>query len=91
MSLSLVLCVDLLLLDGRKLSFAWMFTPWLHLQGKYNAMSDMHQIGLMIDSLSLWRRIAKPHLLAEFVQLLVAKHLTAKEAQCHQWISSTQT
>ncbi len=63
-------------------------TPWVYLQGVYDAMSDMHQIGLMIDSLSLWQSVARPHLLSEFVQLLVAKQVTASEAMCHPWITS---
>ncbi len=51
-------------------------------------MSDMHQIGLMVGSLNLWQSIARPYLLSEFVQLLVAKQVTASEAMCHPWITS---
>ncbi len=61
---------------------------WVYLQGVYDAMSDMHQIGLMIDALELWQSTTRPHLLSEFVQLLVAKQLTASEALRHPWITS---
>ena len=49
---------------------------------QYDKMSDMHQIGLMIDSLL----VSKPETLKEFVDLLVTKQLSASEALQHQWI-----
>ncbi|DBB09782.1 TPA: hypothetical protein ACH3X3_001411 [Trebouxia sp. C0006] len=49
---------------------------------QYDKMSDMHQIGLMIDSLP----VSKPEVLKEFVDLLVTKQLSASEALQHQWI-----
>jgi len=72
---------------GQKLQL-YSETPWAYLQGAYDAMSDMHQIGLMVGSLNLWQRIARPYVLSEFVQLLVAKQVTASEAMCHPWITS---
>ena len=65
-----------------------MVTPWVYLQGVYNEMSDMYQIGVMICSLSLWQTVTRPRLLSEFVQLLLAKQVTASEALCHPWITS---
>ena len=49
---------------------------------QYNKMSDMHQIGLMIDSLP----VSKPKVLQKFVDLLVTKQLSASVALQHQWI-----
>ena len=49
---------------------------------QYDKMSDMHQIGLMIDSLP----VSKPEVLKQFVDLLVTKQLSASEALQHQWI-----
>ena len=65
-----------------------MVTPWVHLQGVYDEMSDMYQIGVMICSLDLWQTVTRPRLLSEFVQLLLAKQVTASEALCHPWIVS---
>ena len=50
--------------------------------GQYNKMSDMHQIGLMIDSFP----VSKPEILKTFVDLLVAKQLSALDALQHPWI-----
>ena len=50
-----------------------MVTLWVYLQGVYDKMSDMYQIGVMICSLDLWQTVTKPRLLSEFVQLLLAK------------------
>jgi len=87
--LSLLPCMHSLeqLAAGQKLQL-YSETPWAYLQGAYDAMSDMHQIGLMVGSLNLWQRIARPYVLSEFVQLLVAKQVTASEAMCHPWITS---
>lgn len=60
----------------------------LYLQGRYDAMSDMHQIGLMINSLSLWDSVDRPPFVREFVQLLVAKQVTAAEALRLPWVTS---
>ena len=49
---------------------------------QYDKMSDMHQIGLMIDSFP----ICKPEILKTFVDLLITKQLSASEALQHQWI-----
>ena len=65
-----------------------MVTLWVYLQGVYDEMSDMYQIGVMICSLDLWQNVTKPRLLSEFVQLLLAKQVTASEALCHLWIAS---
>lgn len=65
-----------------------MVTLWVYLQGVYDEMSDMYQIGVMICSLDLWQTVTKPRLLSEFVQLLSAKQVTAYEALCHPWIAS---
>ena len=51
---------------------------------QYDKMSDMHQIGLMIDSLP--RPVSKPEVLNEFLDLLALKQLSASEALQHQWI-----
>ena len=51
-------------------------------------MSDMYQIGVMICSLDLWQTVTRPRLVSEFVQLLLAKQVTASEALCHPWIVS---
>lgn len=61
---------------------------WVDLQGVYDEMSDMYQIGVMIGSLGLWQTVTRPRLLSEFVQLLLAKQVTASEALCHPWIAS---
>lgn len=50
--------------------------------GQYDAMSDMHQIGLMIDSFP----VSKPEILKTFVDLLMAKQLSALDALQHPWI-----
>ena len=50
--------------------------------GQYDKMSDMHQIGLMIDSLL----VSKPEILKTFVDLLMAKQLSASDALQHPWI-----
>ena len=65
-----------------------MVTLWVYLQGVYDEMSDMYQIGVMICSLDLWQTVTKPRLLSEFVQLLLAKQVTASEALCHPWFAS---
>lgn len=74
---------------GQKLQL-YADTPWVYLQGVYDAMSDMQQIGLMVGSLNLRQSIARPYLLSEFVQPLVAKQVTASEDMCHLWITSWQ-
>ena len=50
--------------------------------GQYDKMSDMHQIGLIIDSLL----VSKPEILKTFVDLLMAKQLSASDALQHPWI-----
>ncbi len=50
--------------------------------GQYDKMSDMCQIGLMIDSLP----VRKPDALNMFVDLLLAKQLSALDALQHPWI-----
>ncbi len=50
--------------------------------GQYDKISDMHQIGLMIDSLL----VSKPDALKIFVDLLLAKQLSALDALQHPWI-----
>ena len=65
-----------------------MVTLWVYLQGVYDEMLDMYQIGVMICSLDLWQTVTKPRLLSEFVQLLSSKQVTASEALCHPWIAS---
>ena len=50
--------------------------------GQYDKMSDMHQIGLMLDSLL----VNKPDILKTFVDLLIAKQLSASDALQHPWI-----
>ncbi|KAL3147880.1 hypothetical protein ABBQ32_002601 [Trebouxia sp. C0010 RCD-2024] len=54
----------------------------LNQTGQYDAMSDMHQIGLMIDSFP----VSKPEILKTFVDLLMAKQLSALDALQHPWI-----
>ncbi|KAL3155475.1 hypothetical protein ABBQ38_011029 [Trebouxia sp. C0009 RCD-2024] len=54
----------------------------LNQTGQYDKMSDMHQIGLMIDSLP----VSKPDILKTFVDLLMAKQLSALEALQQPWI-----
>ena len=49
---------------------------------QYDKMSDMHQIGLMIDSFP----VSKPEILKTFVDLLITKQLSASAALQHQWI-----
>lgn len=73
---------------GRSCRSAQMVMPRVSLQGVYDAMSDMYQIGLMIDSLPLWERATRPKLLSDFVELLLGKQLTASAALCHPWITS---
>ena len=50
--------------------------------GQYDKMSDMHQIGLMVDSFP----VSKPEILRTFVDLLMAKQLSALDALQHPWI-----
>ena len=50
--------------------------------GQYDTMSDMHQIGLMIDSFP----VSKPEILKTFVDLLMVKQLSASDALQHPWI-----
>ena len=49
---------------------------------QYDNMSDMRQIGLMIDSLP----VSKPKVSKDFMDLLVTKQLSASEALLHHWI-----
>ena len=50
--------------------------------GQYDTMSDMRQIGLMVDSFP----VSKPEILKTFVDLLMAKQLSASDALQHPWI-----
>lgn len=55
---------------------------WLMQMGQYDKMSDMHQIGLMIDALL----VSRPEPLNTFVDLLITKQLSASEALQQQCI-----
>ncbi|KAL3161217.1 hypothetical protein ABBQ38_009584 [Trebouxia sp. C0009 RCD-2024] len=55
---------------------------WLVQMGQYEKMSDMHQIGLMIDAVL----VSRPEPLNTVVDLLTTKQLLASEALQHQWI-----
>ncbi len=58
-------------------------TPLCVMQmGQYDKTSDMHQIGVMIDSLL----VRKSDALTLFVDLLLAKQLSALDALQHPWI-----
>ena len=50
--------------------------------GQYDKMSDMHQIGLMIDSFP----VSKPEILKTFVDFLMAMQLSALDALQHPWL-----
>ncbi|KAL3151108.1 hypothetical protein ABBQ38_012975 [Trebouxia sp. C0009 RCD-2024] len=54
----------------------------LNQTGQYGKMSDMHQIGMRIDSFP----VSKPEILKTFVDLLMAKQLSALDALQHPWI-----
>ena len=49
---------------------------------QYDNMSDMRQIGLMINSFP----VSQPESMRTFVDLLKTKQLSASEALQHQWI-----
>ena len=49
--------------------------------GQYDKMSDMHQIGLLVDSLL----VSKPDALKTFGGWLLAKQLSALDALQHSW------